>query len=79
MCTLMQKDVLIELVAKTRSTISLRSAPDSPRNDDQAFLSTLRNDIYRTHHDKLDFEKIAAQVKAIKAKYEHQPVNQMYL
>lgn len=34
MCTLMQKDVLIEMVANTMATIDLRTEPNAVDNDD---------------------------------------------
>lgn len=79
MCTLMQKDVLIELIADARATISLRTSPQMPRNADQSFLSELRSRVYRTAHNDLDFEGLVEQVNKIKSKYAHQPIHQAFL
>jgi hypothetical protein len=57
MATLIQKDVLIEVIANAQATISKRTPPNTPRNDDQRFLSDLRDKIYSTHPDKIDYEK----------------------
>ena len=55
MATIMQKDVLIEVVANTQATISKRTAPNTPRNEDQRFLSNLRDELYSTAPDKISW------------------------
>lgn len=42
MCTLVQKDVLIEIVANTMATIDLRHAPNAEDNEEQLYLMNLR-------------------------------------
>lgn len=79
MCTLMQKDVLIEVVANAQATISKRTAPNTPRNDDQRFLSNLRDELYSTHPDKIDYQRTLDDVKNIKEKYKNLPIHSHYL
>lgn len=79
MCTLMQKDVLIELVADAMATINLRTEPDASDNEDLQYLSALRNELYSSHHDDIDFQVLLNKVKSIKEKYINLPVNQYYL
>lgn len=79
MATIMQKDVLIEVVANTQATISKRTAPNTPRNEDQRFLSNLRDELYSTAPDKIDYQKTLDDVKNIKDKYVNLPVHSHYL
>lgn len=67
MCTLMQKDVLIELIASTQADLS--KILDLPLNEDQLFLSRLRGEIYRSEPEKIDFDSVSNQVKEVGAKY----------
>ena len=47
----------------------MRSLPSSdPMNDDELFLCELREKIYNTHHDKLDYESLLADIVKIKNK-----------
>lgn len=78
MCTLMQKDVLIEMVANTMATIDLRTAPNAEDNEDQLYLMNLRDDLYSSHHDNIDFKLLSTRVKSIKEKYIGLPVHQYY-
>lgn len=79
MATIIQKDVLIELVANTQAIISKRTPPNKPRNDDQRFLSNLRDELYSTSPDKIDYQKTLDDVKNIKDKYVNLPVHSYYL
>lgn len=67
MCTLMQKDVLIEMVATAQAELSRHLA--LPLNDDQISLSRLRGELYRTEPDLIDFEKTAKQIRELQQKY----------
>ncbi|HHF6946966.1 hypothetical protein ACXVWQ_08025 [Haemophilus sp. SZY H57] len=78
MCTLMQKDVLIEMVANTMATIDLRTEPNAVDNDDQHYLMNLRNKLYSTHHNNIDFDCLSIKVKSIKDKYVDLPIHQYY-
>ena len=79
MATIMQKDVLIEVVANTQAIISKRTPSNKPRNDDQRFLSNLRDELYSTSPDKIDYQKTLDDVKNIKDKYVNLPVHSYYL
>lgn len=72
MCTLMQKDVLIEMVATAQADLSKRLP--LPLNEDQISLSRLRGEIYRSEHEKIDFDLIAAQIQQVSQKYQHLPL-----
>ncbi len=72
MCTLMQKDVLIELIATAQADLSKRL--ELPLNDDQIYLSRLRSEIYRSEPDALDFQLLSTQVKQISDKYYSLPL-----
>ena len=79
MATLMEKDVLIEVVAYTQAIIIKRTEPNAPRNEDQRFLSNLRDYIYSTAPDKIDYQKTLDDVKNIKEKYKDLPIHSHYL
>ncbi|MBN6078462.1 hypothetical protein [Aggregatibacter actinomycetemcomitans] len=79
MATLMQKDVLIEMAAYARSIIAHRTEPNTELNDDQVELVKMRNFIYSTSPDKLDFDKLVSEINYIKDKYISLPVNKFYL
>lgn len=79
MATIMQKDVLIEVVAYTQAIISKRTAPNAPRNEDQRFLSNLRDYLYSTAPDKIDYQKTLDDLKNIKEKYKDLPIHSHYL
>lgn len=79
MATIMQKDVLIEVVAYTQAIIIKRTAPDAPINEDQRFLSNLRDYLYSTAPDKIDYQKTLDDVKNIKDKYKDLPIHSHYL
>ena len=79
MATIMQKDVLIEVVAYTQAIIIKRTEPNAPRNEDQRFLSNLRDYLYSTAPDKIDYQKTLDDVKNIKEKYKDLPIHSHYL
>jgi hypothetical protein len=74
MCTVAQKDVLIELVALSLATLARRLPLPLPFNEDQIYLATLRRKIYSTSHNDLDFETLAQEIISIRDKYQHLPV-----
>lgn len=79
MATLMQKDVLIEAVAQVQAIISRRTEPNAPRNDDQCFLSDLREELYSSDPDEIDYQKKIDEVIKIKNKYDDLPIHSYYL
>lgn len=71
MATIMQKDVLIEVVASGLSAIS-RQAKDVDElrgNTDYGRLIELRRLLYRTNYEKIDYENTLKECKEIKQKY----------
>lgn len=78
MCTVMQKDVLIEMIANTMATINVRTEPDAENNEDQNYLMNLRNELYSTHHDGIDYNLLSMTVNNIKDKYIGLPVHKYY-
>ena len=67
MATIVQKDVLIEAIAQVQGYLFALPSSD-PMNDDELFLCELREKIYNTHHDKLDYESLLADIVKIKNK-----------
>lgn len=63
MATLMEKDSLINGISQTLGLPSSDSM-----NDDELFLCELREKIYNTHHDKLDYESLLVDIVKIKNK-----------
>lgn len=78
MCTVMQKDVLIEMVSYALATINVRTEPNESNNEDQRYLMNLRNDLYSTHHHDIEYEVLSTEVRKIKDKYIKLPVHQYY-
>lgn len=78
MCTVMQKDVLIEMIANTMATINVIIEPKAENNEDQNYLIKLKNDLYSTHHDDIDYNLLSMIVKNIKDKYIGQPIHKYY-
>lgn len=79
MCTLMQKDVLIEMVANTMAIINVRTDPNVINNEDQSYLVGIRNYLYKTHHNQIDFDGLLNNINMVKDKYVDLPVNQYYV
>lgn len=74
----MQKDVLIEMIANAMSTIDLRTEPNDADNEDQQYLTHLRDNLYSTHQNDIDYQTVASTIIEIKDKYSHLPINQYY-
>lgn len=78
-CTIMQKDVLIEMVANALATVELTMDdteialsnldPSLDPNLDQNYLADLRRYLYSTSATQLDFQQLASKVKQIRDKY----------
>lgn len=72
MATIMEKDVLIEVVASGLALISrkLNYQEHLNHNEDCNRLIEIRNYLYSTFSDDIDYEKILSECKAIKQKYQ---------
>lgn len=79
MATIMQKDALIELVANAQAIVIKRVDPDLPLTDDEIRLGKIRDYLYSTAPDKIDYQKTLDDVKNIKDKYVNLPVHSHYL
>lgn len=74
MATLMEKDVLIEVVAGALAIISKRLTIDEKeQNPDRTKLIELRSNIYSSTPEQLDYQAIIDEVGSIKSKYENLP------
>lgn len=72
MATLMEKDVLIELVAHTTAFIYRRvHLIDTPEID---FLANLRDKIYSSDAQDLDYKSIVHEVNTLKDKFKDLPL-----
>ncbi|XWY20589.1 hypothetical protein ACNGTO_11155 (plasmid) [Bisgaard Taxon 45] len=70
MATIIQKDVLIEAIAQVQGFLSRNLPYSDSLNDDELFLRGLREHIYSTHHNQLDYESLLVDIMKIKEKYE---------
>lgn len=72
MATIMEKDVLIEVVASGLALISRKSNYQEHlnHNEDCNRLIEIRKYLYSTFSDDIDYEKILSECKAIKQKYQ---------
>ena len=69
MCSLMEKDALIEKVAETMALIARRGNEKDKLNEDSNEMIKLRHHLYRSEPDDLDFMAIVKQCDTIQAKY----------
>lgn len=72
MATIMEKEVLIEVVASSLALISRKSNYQEHlnHNEDCTRLIEIRNYLYSTWPHEIDYEKILSECKAIKQKYQ---------
>ena len=69
MCSLMEKDALIEKVAETMALIARRGNEKDELNEDSNEMIKLRHHLYRSEPDDLDFMAIVKQCDTVQAKY----------
>lgn len=75
MATLMEKDVLIEVVAGANAVLLYRlSDEEIESNEDLMVLGELRRKIYSSSPEELDFDGIVKEVKNIKQQYQNRPI-----
>lgn len=73
MATIMEKDVLIEVVASSLALISrtLNNQEYLNHNADCDRLIEMRNYLYASFPHEVDYDKILSECKAIKRKYQN--------
>lgn len=64
MCTLMQKDSLLNGISQTLGLIAIQTGG---RNEDSKFLASLRNELYSLSPEEIDYENVA---KLVREKFE---------
>ena len=64
MCTLMQKDSLLNGISQTLGLIAIQTGG---RNEDSKFLASLRNALYSLSPEEIDYENVA---KLVREKFE---------
>lgn len=72
MATLMEKDVLLEIIANGLGTISrkLNYKEHLNPNPDCDRLIEIRNNLYRTFPPEINYQKVLSECKSIQRKYE---------
>lgn len=73
MATIMEKEVLIEVVASSLALISRKLNYQEyllNNNEDRNRLIEIRNYLYSTWPHEINYEKILSECKAIKQKYQ---------
>ena len=73
MCTLMQKDALIERVASIQALIARKMRHTGKRTADQTRLVQLRRFLYAHPPEEIDFQAVADECLAICQKYAPMP------
>ena len=68
MCSLMEKDALIDKVAETMALIARRKEMVQNSEEDSIAMGALTNKIYRSKPDALDFGAIVKQCDTVQAK-----------
>ena len=64
MCTLMQKDSLLNGISQTLGLIAIQTGG---RNEDSKFLGSLRNKLYSLSPEEIDYENVS---KLVREKFE---------
>lgn len=64
MCTLMQKDSLLNGISQTLGLIAIQTGG---RNEDSKVLASLRNELYSLSPEEIDYENVA---KLVREKFE---------
>ena len=69
MCTLMQKDALIERVAYVQALIARKTPRTGKRTADQDRIVSLRRFLYASGPESIDFKAVADECNALHQKY----------
>lgn len=78
MCTLMQKDVLIETVASIQAIVTKRVDVNSPLTPEELKLGEIRDFLYSSSPEDISYESIINDIEAIRVKFENIPVMPQY-
>ncbi len=73
MCTLMQKDALIERVASVQALIARKTPRTDKRTADQNRIVEIRGFLYDSLPEDIDFQTIADECNALHQKYSALP------
>lgn len=68
-CTLIQKDILFTMITRTESIIMHRTESLSELNEDQKELIRLKEYIFETSLNKLEFQLLYAKIQKIRDSY----------
>lgn len=75
---LMKKEALIEFVAYVHSVVVKRVEPDSPIRKEEARLAEIRDFLYSTSPENIDYQGIIDEVNAIKQDFIDLPILPRY-
>lgn len=78
MCTLMQKDALIELVANAQAIVTKRVDVNSPLTPEELRLGQIRDFLYSNDPDDISYSAVVGEVKTIQGKFESKPIMPQY-
>ena len=79
MCTLMQKDALIELVANAQAIVIKRVDPDLTLTDDEIRLGKIRDYLYSNAPEDISYSTVIDEIQAIQRKFEDKPILSRYM
>lgn len=78
MCTLVEKEVLLDTISGTTAFIAYRTPPQADSDDlEECYL--LREKLLRSDPEQIDKQEVYEKLDALKAKYEGLPVFSCYL
>ncbi|NEN76088.1 hypothetical protein F9B74_07105 [Pelistega sp. NLN82] len=70
MATVMEKDVLLNFVARVLAKVTVIVGSEEPPHQDRVALARIRNFLYKSYPEALDFEVILDEIKCIESKYQ---------
>jgi len=73
MCTLMEKDVLIDILAEAIAFVAYREQ-EGEDTTESIRLMEIRDFIYSSSPEKIDFDKIQKEINELKKPYLNEPI-----
>ena len=73
MCTLMEKDVLIDILAEAIAFVAYREQ-EGEDTTESIRLMEIRDFIYSSSPEKIDFDKIQKEINELKKTYLNEPI-----